>query len=75
MADIATMEVAPNSRDEIARRKTAGLLTWSGPGLILFARTVFSFLAQGLVAGVYALQSSPAPWRAAARWGCRSTPR
>lgn len=62
------MEAAPNSRDEIAGRKSAGFLTWSGPGLILFARSIFSFLAQGLVAGVYALRSAPAPWLAAARW-------
>jgi len=45
-----------------------GLLTWSGPALMLFARTACSVLAQGLIAGVYALQSSPAPWKAAARW-------
>jgi hypothetical protein len=62
------MAVAPNSRVEIERRKAAGLLTWSGPALLLFARSIFSVLAQGLVAGFYALQSSPAPWLAAARW-------
>ncbi|HET9982762.1 MAG TPA: CPBP family intramembrane glutamic endopeptidase [Longimicrobiales bacterium] len=45
-----------------------GLLTWSGPAPMLFARPVFSVLAQGLVAGVYALRSSPTPWLAAARW-------
>jgi uncharacterized protein len=62
------IEAAPNSRDQITRRKARGLLTWSGPGLVFFARSIFSFLAQGLVAGIYALQSSPAPWLAAARW-------
>jgi membrane protease YdiL (CAAX protease family) len=35
---------------------------------MLFARSIFSFLAQALVAGVYALQSSRTPWLAAARW-------
>lgn len=35
---------------------------------MLFARSLFSFLAQALVAGFYALQSSPHPWRNAARW-------
>jgi membrane protease YdiL (CAAX protease family) len=49
-------------------RRAVGHLTWSGPVLMLFARSIFSFLAQGLVAGMYALQSSPAPWRDAARW-------
>ena len=45
-----------------------GRLPWSGPALMLFARSIFSFLAQALVAGVYALQSSRTPWLAAARW-------
>ena len=45
-----------------------GLLTWSGPALMLFARSLFSALAQGFVAGVYALQSSATPWLAAASW-------
>ena len=45
-----------------------GLLTWSGPALMLFARSIFSVLAQGLVAGVYAFQSSTTPWVAAAAW-------
>lgn len=62
------MQATSNSQEEIGRRKAMGLLTWSGPALMLFARTVFSVLAQGLVAGVYALQSSPEPWKAAARW-------
>jgi uncharacterized protein len=57
-----------NSRAELVRRRAAGRLTWSGPALMLFARSIFSFLAQGLVAGVYALQSSPQPWLDAARW-------
>jgi hypothetical protein len=52
-------EAAPNSRGEIARRKTIGLLTWPGPALMLCGRSIFSLLAQGLVAGVYALRSSP----------------
>ena len=45
-----------------------GLLTWSGPALMLFARSIFSVLAQGLVAGVYAIKSTPDPWLAAAAW-------
>jgi membrane protease YdiL (CAAX protease family) len=35
---------------------------------MLCARTVFSFLAQGVVAAIYALRSLPAPWHDAARW-------
>lgn len=62
------MAVAPNSRAAIEKRRDAGLLTWRWAALLLFARSIFSFLAQGLVAGVYALQTSSAPWVSAARW-------
>jgi hypothetical protein len=58
----------PNSRVELVRRRATGRLTWSGPALMLFARSIFSFLAQGLVAGLYALQSSTEAWRDLARW-------
>jgi hypothetical protein len=57
-----------NSRGEIASRRAMGRLPWWEPALMLFARPAFSFLAQALVAGVLALQSSPTPWLAAARW-------
>jgi uncharacterized protein len=57
-----------NSRAELVRRKAAGGLTLSGPALMLFARSIFSFLAQALIAGIYALHSSPKPWLDAARW-------
>jgi hypothetical protein len=60
--------VAADARGEIASRRAEDLVTWSGPALMLFARSIFSFLAQGLVAGFYALRSSPAPWLAAAPW-------
>ena len=57
-----------NSRAAIARRRAMGRVTWPGLTLMLFARSIFSFLAQALVAGVYALQSSPTPWLDAAGW-------
>ncbi len=57
-----------NSRAEIARRAAAGRISWAGLALMLCARSILSFLAQALVAGAYALQSSADPWLAAARW-------
>lgn len=57
-----------NSYQAILRRRNAGALTWRGPALMLFARSAYAVLAQGLVAAVYALQSSPAPWRDASAW-------
>jgi hypothetical protein len=62
------MEAAVNSREQIAVRSAMGRLTWAGPALMLFARTIFSVLAQGLVAVLHAAQSSPAPWVSAAGW-------
>jgi membrane protease YdiL (CAAX protease family) len=58
----------PNSCDALVRRLHAGTLTWRGPALMLFARTVFAIGAQALVAAVFALRSSPAPWHDAEPW-------
>jgi membrane protease YdiL (CAAX protease family) len=43
-------------------------ITWTWPVLIVFARLVFSVLAQALFACGYAVQGHPAPWQAAAPW-------
>ena len=61
-------EAGANARGAIAGRHARGVVTWSGPGLMLFARPIFSVLAQGVVAGLYALRSSPTPWADAAGW-------
>jgi membrane protease YdiL (CAAX protease family) len=65
---MTTGAIVPNSREQIASRKHVGLLTWQWPVLMLFARSVFSILAQAVVAGIYVLRSSPAPWADAAGW-------
>ncbi|MGE3543328.1 MAG: CPBP family intramembrane glutamic endopeptidase [Kofleriaceae bacterium] len=57
-----------NGREAIAQRRTLGLVSWSAVVLMLVARSAFSFAAQALVAGVFALDGSPTPWLAAARW-------
>ena len=58
----------PNSRAAIRERRAAGALTWSGPVLMLFARSVFAVVAQGLVAAMYAANGSATPWRDAGAW-------
>ncbi len=58
----------PNSRAEIERRRASGRLNGWSLVAMLFARSVLSLFAQGLVAAVYALRSTPDPWLAAARW-------
>ena len=43
-------------------------MTWTWPVLIVFARLVFSALAQSLFAAGYSFQGHPDPWGAAAPW-------
>ena len=56
------------ARPTYVRRSQPGTLTWRGPALMLFARTGFAIGAQALVAGVFALRSSPTPWHDAEPW-------
>jgi hypothetical protein len=58
----------PNSRAAIERRRAAGVLTWSGPAIVLFARSGFAVAAQGLVAVLYLAHGSTSPWRDAGAW-------
>src|SRR5262245_42495695 len=60
--------MGPNGREALLRRRDAGTLTWRGPALMLFARSVCAVGAQGLVAIMFALRSSPHPWLDAAPW-------
>lgn len=59
---------AENTPAAIFKRRTGGRLTWSGPALMLFARSAFAVAAQGLVAAIYARQGSESPWRDAGAW-------
>lgn len=45
-----------------------GRITWTGPLVLVVARTFLLVMAQALVAGVYALRHHPSPWLAAAPW-------
>jgi hypothetical protein len=58
----------PNSHEALVRRVDEGTLTWRGPVLMLFARAACAVAAQGLVAAVFALRSSPTPWHDAEPW-------
>ena len=58
----------PNSHAAILRRLDAGTLTRRGPALMLFARSACAVGAQAIVAAVFALRSSPAPWHDAEPW-------
>jgi uncharacterized protein len=59
---------APNSRAALVERRAAGEIPWSGPILMLLARSGLAVAAQGLVAVIFALQRSASPWREAGSW-------
>lgn len=55
-----------DSQFQIQTRVVQGSITWTGPLLLLVGRSALMFAAQALVAGVFALQGRPTPWRSAA---------
>jgi membrane protease YdiL (CAAX protease family) len=57
-----------NDRLVLEQRRASGELTWAAPAVLLFARTIFAVLAQGVTAAMLALQGSATPWRDAALW-------
>ncbi len=57
-----------NDSEALSRRRDAGTLTWRGPAVMLFARSAFAIVAQALVAAIFALRSSPTPWRDSEPW-------
>lgn len=57
-----------NSREALRHRRDAGVLTWRGPALMLFARSALAVGAQGVVAAAFALRGSPTPWHDAQPW-------
>jgi len=52
----------------LVQRENGGALTWRGPLLMLVARSTFAVVAQAVVAVIFALRSSPAPWHEAEPW-------
>jgi uncharacterized protein len=57
-----------NDVQALRRQLDAGTLTWRGPTVMLFARSAWAVVAQALVAAIFALRSSPTPWRDAEPW-------
>ena len=58
----------PNSRASLVERRNAGVLSWTGPALLLFARPLLAVVSQGLAAALYAMHGSTTPWHDAAPW-------
>ena len=58
----------PNSPTAIRERVAAGRVTWSGPLLLLVARSALWMTAQSLVALLFVVQHRADPWRLACYW-------
>lgn len=57
-----------NDDQTLGARRDAGTLTWRGPALMLFARSICAVGAQALVAVIFVLRSSPTPWHDSESW-------
>src|SRR5262245_47830360 len=57
-----------NSRHALAGRRDAGVLAWPRPVLMLFARSGCAVAAQAIVAAIFFLQGSAAPWHDSEPW-------
>jgi uncharacterized protein len=57
-----------NSKSTLTLRAASGLLTWTGPLLVIMGRSVLIIGAQALVACLYWLRMRSWSWNAAAKW-------
>jgi hypothetical protein len=57
-----------NSQVEINKRLAQGVITWTGPLLLVVARPVLFVLLQGALATVFALLHRPSAWKSAGAW-------
>ncbi len=57
-----------NSQSEIKKRVALGQITWTGPLVLVMARTVLFVLCQSAVAVIFALRHHPSAWRTAGAW-------
>jgi len=58
----------PNSKAEILKRTSSGLITWAGPLGMLVARSILCMIAQALVILIFWVRGSPDPLRASTVW-------
>lgn len=57
-----------NSKISIRKRLDANKIYWLWPILLVFARLVLAFIAQGITAIFFIYKGNPTPWAAAAPW-------
>jgi hypothetical protein len=64
----SAIPVAVNARAEIEKRLAAGRISWTGPLVLVVARSAFWLVLQSLLALVFLAQHRPAPFRTAGQW-------
>ncbi len=57
-----------NTHSALVDRHARHLLLWTGPLLMLAARSAFAVAAQGLAAAIYAMNGSTSAWKDAEAW-------
>lgn len=63
-----TSPVQPNSLTAVKARLDQGRISWTGPLLLLLARSTLWMTAQSLVGLLFVVQHRPDPWRQACHW-------
>jgi len=58
----------PNAPSAIGQRVADGSISWTGPILLVTARTALLLLCQGLLALIFSTRHQPAPFREAGDW-------
>jgi membrane protease YdiL (CAAX protease family) len=59
---------SPKAMTHIREQIQSGNISWTWPIILVFTRLFLAILAQGLTAGIFALQNHSDPWAAAAPW-------
>lgn len=64
----SAIPVPVNARSEIEKRMAAGRVSWTGPLVLVAARSAFWLALQSLLALVFLALHRPAPFRTAGQW-------
>ena len=64
----SSVPIQVNARSQIKERAAAGCIPWTGPLLLVAARSVLWLTLQCLLALVFLAQHRPAPFRTAGQW-------
>ncbi len=64
----SSLPIPVNARSQVEARAAAGRISWTGPLLLVVARSALWLTLQSLLALVFLAQHRPAPFRTAGQW-------